>query len=150
MTTIYSAQSNLLDYMRHFASSKEITALAFGLESLNYSHDVSAMHIGRARMCCQGMMDILCELRDQGKIDLTLDIITEYAALDKLIELYQLSDDNLDSNNLKCYLADLPDIETSRLSLTKKPTDKSYKLHDFYQACIAEKMGMLFHLLRQQ
>lgn len=142
-------QSPLIDHIRHLASAKEISSLAFKLESPVFS-DQSPMHMGRAHRGFRGLMNVLCRLRDDGQIELTLDLIHDHLSLDRMIKLSQTPKIDDDNQELINYIRDLPEITDDQILGKAKISPNSYEMHLFYQECMKEKIDTLFHILTSQ
>lgn len=139
--------SNLIDYIRHFSTAKEITDLAFQLETINYL-DGSPMHIGKAKRCLEIVLSILCELRDLGNIELDLQLIKSSLTLEGMLSLVKSKEKGVDTSSLESYLFDYPDINPATLTTPSEAPKEALALHKFYYDCMHEKIATLFHILR--
>lgn len=139
----------LLTHIRHLASADEFTALTFAMNA-NPDYSESSFHIGRARSCFTGMMRILCSLRDNGEVELTLDLIHERLTLDGLISLLQVNNIDPIKHLLTHYLSSLPEITEQHLSGALKLPERSYEIHRFYQDYIKRQIDMLFAVLESK
>ncbi len=147
MTKTTTPTTLLIDYIRHFATAREISALAFQMETINYI-DGSAMHIGKARRCLEIILEVLCQRRDLGEIELNIDTINSALTLEGMLSLVQQSKDEIDVSNMENYLLDYPDFHPSTLQNSATINKKAIVLHSFYQHCMHEKINTLFHILK--